>query len=263
MGRRYALADTESKRPATAFRAFNANLMLHSLSTTRGVGLIASGEGSGRRPAAGTGRPNICTSSAERSTGSCRRSVVDRTSRARLRAPPAAASRLRVRDGAARDRQALLRTSGADAVQRHPDAVPDGRAAARVQRDRAPRDARGRVRGDAGARGRDVRRQPAVLPRDHAQGHVVPAGAAAGRASTARRTSTWTRICRSWPRRLHRASNGSPPRAAGARGPAVQEELRGDTRGGFGRLSSVCVRGSLRPWSWAWTWAAPSPTPSC
>ena len=45
--------------------------------------------------------------------------------------------------------------------------------------------------------GRDLRRQPGVLPREHAQGHRRASACRCRAASTARRTSTSTRTSRS------------------------------------------------------------------
>ena len=90
--------------------------------------------------------------------------------------------------------------AGAHAVQRRARFFPIAEQLRVYRVMRAARDARHGVRGQPARDGRDVRRQPAVLPREHAQGAPRASGCRCRAASTARRTSTSTRSTTWWPR---------------------------------------------------------------
>ena len=89
--------------------------------------------------------------------------------------------RVRVVHGAARARPALLREARCARCSTTCATSSRSTDQMRVYRMCEKHMAAGhRVRGQPAARGRDLRRQPGVLPREHPQGHRVPARAAAG-----------------------------------------------------------------------------------
>ena len=193
------------------------------------------------RPAtgeSGTGTPK------ERAEPSCTsfsraiyRELAPRSSRtspgsARAHEPRARAARVRGRDRAPRHRPPLLRAPGADAVQRHPDLLPDVRPGPRVPRRRPLPRARRRVpRAPADDGLRRSTGNPLAVPRDDAQGHAC--------------------------QRMPLPHNGYCPSHQHL---AETEELRSCARGRIARgraiaLPSACCSGS--------TSAARSPTPCC
>ena len=124
--------------------------------------------------------------------------------------PRARAQGVRVHRLPAGDRHALLRQADEDAVQRHPDLLPDVVPAARLLRRRPlPHASAASTCWPAAGQRLRHRGQPARVPRDHAP-RAPPASACRCRTTaTARPTSTWRRPRRSRsPRSRHTTACG-------------------------------------------------------